>query len=143
MIEGIIFALVVIAALLFVQKVVDDRNRGAMITVEELKQKMQNGEELLVLDVRTEEEFAGSLGHVPGAVNIPLDMLDRRAHELVEWMEMPLIVICRTDARSASALRMLNGFGFADVAFVKRGMVAWNRAHYDVERGLKISQVGV
>ena len=64
--------------------------------------------EALILDVRTEEEFAG--GRVPGAINIPVDELRRRLAELPR--DRPIWVHCYVGQRSYVAVRMLVQHGF-------------------------------
>ncbi len=64
--------------------------------------------DVLVLDVRKEEEFAE--GHLPGAVNIPLHTLRRRLDELPRQRE--IWVYCQVGARSYVALRMMLQHGF-------------------------------
>ena len=54
------------------------------LTVEELKTRVDTRHGLL-LDVRSAEEFDGELGHIPGALNIPLDQLKRRLPELADY----------------------------------------------------------
>ena len=62
-----------------------------------------------VLDVRTPAEFADQ--HVPGATNIPVQELSERLAELGAT-DRPLIVYCRSGARSASAAALLRAYGF-------------------------------
>jgi phage shock protein E len=65
-----------------------------------------------LLDVRTPSEFA--TGHLAGAINIPLDDLPRRVDEL-KGKEAPVVVYCRSGARSAAATRVLKSKGLVDV----------------------------
>jgi phage shock protein E len=65
-----------------------------------------------LVDVRTPGEFAG--GHLPGAVNIPLDTLEGRAGEIGRE-GAPVVVYCMSGARSGSAARILKGKGFTAV----------------------------
>jgi rhodanese-related sulfurtransferase len=65
-----------------------------------------------LLDVRTPGEFAG--GHLPGALNVPLDQLDARAPELARD-PAPVVVYCASGMRSAQAKRVLKGAGLAEV----------------------------
>ncbi len=65
-----------------------------------------------VVDVRTPEEFAG--GHVPGSVNIPLNEIPSRVEEL-RAMPAPLVLCCRSGARSDNAMRYLMQCGLTDV----------------------------
>ena len=66
----------------------------------------------LLLDVRTTAEFAA--GHVDSALNIPVQELAQRLHELGS-KDRPIVVYCRSGARSASAARLLQAQGFQSV----------------------------
>lgn len=72
------------------------------------KQAMKEGAKLI--DVRTPAEFAE--GHLPGAVNIPVDELASRMQEVGAKSER-VVVYCRSGKRSARAKGMLEGAGFA------------------------------
>jgi rhodanese-related sulfurtransferase len=65
-----------------------------------------------LVDVRTAQEFAA--GHVPGAIHIPYDELDRRAEEIGP-PTTEVVLYCRTGRRSAIAARTLEGLGFTRV----------------------------
>lgn len=75
----------------------------------------------MLVDVRTPEEFAA--GHLAGAVNIPVEELPRRFSELGS-PEKPLVIYCRSGARSSRAERLLKERGFQDV-FNLGPMSAW------------------
>jgi phage shock protein E len=66
-----------------------------------------------LLDVRSPGEFAS--GHLDGALNIPVDTLDRRLGEVGE-KDVPVVVYCRSGARSAQAARVLRAAGFEKVS---------------------------
>ena len=72
---------------------------------------VKNGQKTCV-DVRTPEEYAG--GHVPGAINIPLDQVQNRLDEFKE-MPKPIVAYCRSGARSGMATSILKGAGITDV----------------------------
>lgn len=65
-----------------------------------------------LVDVRTPQEFAA--GHIPGAVNIPVQDFERRMGELT-GKERPIVLYCRSGARSSRAARMLKSAGYAEV----------------------------
>lgn len=65
-----------------------------------------------LVDVRTREEFAD--GHIAGAINIPVQELEQRMGEL-QSKEQPIVVYCRSGARSARAAGMLRGAGYSVV----------------------------
>ncbi|MBI2962613.1 MAG: MBL fold metallo-hydrolase [Deltaproteobacteria bacterium] len=88
----------------------------------------------LILDVREAEEFDGELGHIPGAVPVPLKELPARAGELEVHRDRTIIVVCRAGVRSATGAAILTGLGFEHVANLKGGMVDWNDQRLAVER---------
>jgi rhodanese-related sulfurtransferase len=104
-----------------------------MIGVAELKKRLDAGEDVLVLDVRTAQDFVGEQGHIDVATNIPLEDLGERLTEISDYHERPVIAICRTDRKSGKAAEILAQKGFADVHVARRGMTAWNDLGYAVE----------
>lgn len=83
----------------------------------------ENGGRVQIVDVREEDEFAGPMGRVAGAIPIPLGALERRAGELSR--DTPVVTICRAGARSAQAIAILRKAGFEDVANMAGGMLRW------------------
>ena len=120
------FALALLAAAAFLPRFIINLRRGRMIDVEELKNRLNSGEDILLLDVRTEKDFNGEQGHISASRLIPLEELVQRIEELSGYMEKPVLTICRTDKKSGKAAKILAGKGFADVHVVKGGMTAWN-----------------
>jgi uncharacterized membrane protein YdjX (TVP38/TMEM64 family)/rhodanese-related sulfurtransferase len=98
------------------------------IEVGELAPRLDVANDIAVIDVRGPDEFASPLGHIPNSRNLPLAELPRRVHELASLTEKPVILVCRTDKRSASAAAFLDDAGFRDVAVLRGGMVRWNEA---------------
>jgi glyoxylase-like metal-dependent hydrolase (beta-lactamase superfamily II)/rhodanese-related sulfurtransferase len=76
-----------------------------------------------VLDVREPEEFSHGLGHIHGALLVPLGQLESRLGELAR--DKPVVTVCRSGARSARAAAMLGKAGFAEVANLSGGMLRW------------------
>lgn len=134
MIQKGLIALALLAAVAFLPRVIAAMRKGPMIDVSELKQRVDAGEDLLVLDVRSPEDYQGEQGHVAGAVNIPLNELADRMQDIADYQEQPVVTICRTDRMSAQAARVLAQKGFADVHVVRQGMTDWNAKGYPVER---------
>lgn len=98
------------------------------IDVDELERRQAAGTP--VLDVRNPDEYAA--GHVPGALLIPLGELPDRLREVPDGD--PLLVICRSGARSQRACELLAGLGH-DTANVAGGMLAWEGAGKSVVTG--------
>ena len=134
MIQIGIFAVALLAIVAYLPRIIAHFRRGPMLNVVELKQKIEQAEDILVLDVRTPEDFTGEQGHIAGASNIPVEALVGRVDELAEYMERPIAIICRTDRRSAKAAQILARKGYADVHIVRNGMTAWNEAGYSIVR---------
>ncbi len=95
--------------------------------LEEIAQKVQ------VVDVREPSEFQGSLGHIRGATLIPLGELSARSGEIAR--ERPVVTVCRSGARSAQALVLLQKAGFAQIANLAGGMLRWRAEGYAVDGG--------
>lgn len=95
------------------------------ITVSELKSRLEAGDGLLLLDVRTPEEFSGPLGHLEGATLIPVQELEARIDELKDSQDKEIIVYCRSGNRSRTAAEILARHKFK-VTNMLGGMKAWN-----------------
>ncbi|MGW0927333.1 rhodanese-like domain-containing protein [Streptomyces sp. NPDC002644] len=88
--------------------------------------------DLTIVDVRTPGEFAG--GHLPGAHNIPLDRLDEATETLRAAADRgPLLVVCASGARSATACSRLAAAGL-EAATLEGGTGAWAAAGHPLER---------
>jgi len=136
--EGIIhkglLALALLAGVAFLPRLVARLRRGATLSIGSLKSRLDRHEDMLVVDVRTPEDFVGVQGHIPGARNVPLEVLTERSAELAAYLERPIALVCHTDRRSSVAARRLSSQGFADVHIVVGGMKAWNQAGWPTER---------
>lgn len=133
MVQKIMLAIALLAIVSFLPRLLGMLRRQPMIGVTELKQRLDAGEKLLLLDVRPQEAYTGELGHIQQATHIPLNELPQRLDELGDYLEKPVITICRTDRMSAKAAQLLAQHGFADVHVVKQGMVDWNQQGYPIE----------
>jgi glyoxylase-like metal-dependent hydrolase (beta-lactamase superfamily II) len=104
------------------------------LSAEEIAQRLRADDRPLVLDVREPEEFVGELGHVEGALLVPLDALERRLPKLAGYVDRPVILACRAGARSATAGAILQRAGFRNVVNLRGGMLAWKAAGLPVQR---------
>ena len=109
-----------IVIFLFVMYSTDNRD---IISMKEFKSRILDSD-TVVLDVRTEEEFYGPLGHIEGAILIPIDDLEGRVGELNSIKNEKIYLVCRTGGRSGRGKDFLNSNGFTAVN-VDGGMVAW------------------
>ncbi|HMA27030.1 MAG: MBL fold metallo-hydrolase [Solirubrobacterales bacterium] len=101
-----------------------------LIDTDDLARRME-GEELLVLDVRDDDEFADQ--HIPGSVHIPYAHLPERLDELPR--DAAIAAICSAGKRSGLAASILQREGFERVLHVADGGVgSWRRSGHPVER---------
>jgi rhodanese-related sulfurtransferase len=114
------------------------RLRGSFAWIEagELKRRLDHGEAVTVVDVRGRDEFVGPLGHIATARNIPVAEFESRLGELAALEREPVVLVCRTDKRSAMAAQTLRAAGFTQVNVLRRGMEQWN------ETGLPVAPRG-
>jgi len=93
------------------------------ISATQLKQKMDAGEAFTLIDVREQNEF--EIVSIPGAVLIPKgDIMSGEALSLIP-QDKPVILHCKSGARSAEALAVLHKAGFSDAVHVGGGVLAW------------------
>ena len=91
------------------------------ISVLELKQKITGKSEMMILDVR--EPFEFDIARIEGATLIPLNQLADRLHELTP--EKQIIAVCKSGARSAHAVQLLQRSGFSKAYNLEGGVDAW------------------
>jgi len=92
------------------------------ITVEELKAKLDNKEDFLLIDVREEWEYQD---FNIGARLIPLGELQGAIDDLDDWMNKEVVVHCKSGGRSAAAKGFMEKQGFTKVRNLLGGMVEW------------------
>jgi uncharacterized membrane protein YdjX (TVP38/TMEM64 family) len=134
MIRKALVALALLAVVAFLPRLIGRLRRGPMMETEEFRRRRETEKNLLVLDVRTAEDFVGEQGHIDGAVNIPVEDLKQRLEEIGDYLEHPVAIVCRTDKRSAKAALLLTEAGYADVHVVRGGMTKWLEAGLPVIR---------
>jgi|SRR5712671_2597810 len=87
---------------------------------------------LVILDVRTPEEFAQ--GHVPGAKNIPHDQLPNRIAEIMGDKDKDIVLYCRSGRRAGLAAETLQANGFHKLLHLEGDMLQWTEANRAVEK---------
>lgn len=93
-----------------------------MISAEEAKAMMDSEEDFVLLDVRTEEEFAEE--HIPGAILLPHTEISEKAEELLPDREKSIFIYCRSGRRSKIAAEELSSLGYEKV-FEFGGIIDW------------------
>jgi rhodanese-related sulfurtransferase len=95
------------------------------VTPENAKELI-DGEKVIVLDVRTPEEYNG--GHIPGSELVPLQVLEGMSEELDK--DKSYLLVCRSGNRSQQAAEILTAKGFKNVYNMTGGMNEWT---YEIE----------
>jgi len=120
-----LIGLALLAAVAFLPRLIRRLSSEPWITAEQLGSLGDNAN-TAIIDVRGPEEFAGPLGHIRDARNVPLGDLAVRLGDLKSLAERQIILVCHTDKRSANAAALLREAGFRNVGVLRGGMVRWN-----------------
>ena len=96
----------------------------------ELQQRLSSGEDMLLLDIRTEAEVAQ--GILPGAVHLPMHLLPLRLADLPK--DRDIVLYCRSGARSYHACSYLVQQGYTNVINLRGGIIGWVRGGYQIGR---------
>jgi rhodanese-related sulfurtransferase len=91
-----------------------------------------NRERAVVVDVCEAEEYAA--GHVGGAKNVPVGLLEQRLPEVVKNKTVPLILVCASGARANRALAVAKKLGYDKAQVLAGGLKAWKEANLPLEK---------
>ena len=131
-----LIALGLLAAIAFLPRLgrrLRDAAAPQWIETDELVGRLKNGSGVAVIDVRGRDEFTGPLGHIADARNLPIGEFPHRLHEIEMLKHRPVVLVCRTDKRSANGMALLRDAGFRDVQVLRGGMERWNQKGLPVE----------
>ncbi len=96
------------------------------ITVQELKTKLNDKEEFLLLDVREPSEFEA--GNINGML-LPLGAIaNQQIEDIEDWRNKEVVIHCRSGMRSMQACMILEQLGFTNTVNVHGGILAWQEA---------------
>lgn len=99
---------------------------GTGISVPQLAERIEGGSPPLILDVRSQGEYAR--GHIPGAVNIPHNELATRLAELPMEKSAEVVVYCHSGPRAWQAEKLLQERGYSGVQDLSGQWLAWQAA---------------
>ncbi|MGH9516466.1 MAG: rhodanese-like domain-containing protein [Terriglobales bacterium] len=116
----------------FLRIVNDAKSRVKETTVDEVKQKLDHGEKVLLVDVREESEFAKD--HLPGAIHLGKGVIERDIETRVPEMKTPMILYCGGGFRSAMAADNLQKMGYTNVLSMDGGVREWREKSYPMTR---------
>lgn len=100
---------------------------------DELQARQAKGQPTVLIDVRTPAEFAA--GHVPGAINIPVDQVEARIGEIDKLRSKGEIVLyCRSGRRAGAAAGVLEARGYQGLRHLEGDFQGWEAAGLPVVR---------
>jgi hydroxyacylglutathione hydrolase len=102
-----------------------------LLSVQKLKEKLDRGEDLVVLDVRKQSEWEA--GHIPGSTHIFVGRLEQRLAEIPAGK--PVAALCTMGYRAGIAASILLRAGFPAVFNVPGSITAWHNAGYPLAKG--------
>ena len=115
----------------FLQIVDEARKEVQECTVEDVRQRLEAGETLHLIDVREESEFAAA--HIPDATHLGKGVIERDIEKTVSDTGQELILYCGGGYRSALAALNLQKMGYTNVISMDGGFRGWKEAGLDVE----------
>jgi rhodanese-related sulfurtransferase len=112
----------------FLRIVQDAKTRIRETTVDEIKQRLDHGDDFVLVDVREESEYAKD--HLPRAIHLGKGILERDIEERVPDVNTPLVLYCGGGFRSALAADNLQKMGYRNVLSMDGGMREWREKHF-------------
>jgi sulfur dioxygenase len=111
-------------------------NNVPIINCESVQKFLQSpdGKTIQIVDVRSQDEFYGELGHIETAQLVTLGLKLTDFLNTYPDKSVPMIFVCRSGVRSAAAALESLRCGFTQVANMSGGMIAWNNLRYHVIR---------
>jgi rhodanese-related sulfurtransferase len=107
------------------------RGSARSVSAYEAREILSRDSGVVLLDVRTPEEFFGETGHLERAFLIPVQDLERRIGELLPWRSRTIIVYCRSGRRSRNAVTLLAREGYRALN-LEGGIIEWHNQKYPV-----------
>lgn len=116
----------------FLKIVNNAKSRVKETTVDDVKQKLDDGEKFLLVDVREESEFAKD--HLPGAIHLGKGVIERDIETRLPDLNTPMVLYCGGGFRSALAADNLQQMGYTNVISMDGGVREWREKKYPMTR---------
>ncbi|MFT7052547.1 MAG: phage shock protein E [Psychromonas sp.] len=100
----------------------------SQIEPQQLIKQIQNEQLLIILDVRTEDEY--TQGHIKGAINIPYDQLLKYQDKITAYKDQQVILYCRSGRRAEIAAGTLQALGFTKLIDLNGHIILWEQLGY-------------
>lgn len=104
----------------------------ARVGADQLNDWLTRADRPRIIDVRSAAEFAA--GHIPGAYNVPLPLLQEHRDEFVSPLDEQIVLVCRTDGRAGQAEELMAAAGLTRMHVLTGGMNAWEQSGAPVNR---------
>lgn len=98
------------------------------VTAEEVKQALDEKVDIIIVDVRTPEEY--KKGHLDRSLLLPIDTLSEQAPSLLKDKEKTLYIYCLSGSRSTQATDILLKLGYTKAFNMTSGLLAWRSKGY-------------
>lgn len=98
------------------------------VSVDDLMKAIEMKEKIVILDVRTPEEYARV--HIENSINLPVDKITDRVTTVITDKDTKLFVYCMSGSRSVMAVDMMVNMGYTNVFDVTSGLLAWRIKKY-------------
>jgi len=134
LIQKSLLALALLATVAFIPRLINKLRKVEMIDIQSLKSQLDQKQNILLLDVRSDADYRGEQGHIIGSTLLPLEELKQRISDIESFRDKPVITICRTDKRSSQAARLLSNLGFKNVKVARMGMTDWLKHQYPTQK---------
>lgn len=105
-------------------------SKAKVESVQQIKSRIEKGEKVVLLDVRTPEEYKS--GYIAKSISLPLDVIGQKVESAVKDKNAQIIAYCNTGVRSKKAVEVLQSLGYKNIVDMEGGMAAWKKADYAV-----------
>ncbi len=116
----------------FLRIVEDAKSRIKETTVDDVKQKLDDADKFVLVDVREESEFAKD--HLPGAIHLGKGIIERDIEGRFPELNVPLVLYCGGGFRSALAADNLQKMGYTNVLSMDGGIRVWREKGFPLSR---------
>ena len=101
------------------------------VTPDDVQKSLLNNDEVILLDVRTKEEF--DRNRIKKAINVPVDEVVEKIEQLITDKTKKIYVYCLSGARSEAAVETMTQMGYKNVFSVSGGLLVWRIKRFPVE----------
>jgi rhodanese-related sulfurtransferase len=117
----------------FLRLVDEVKKRVREVTVDDVKAKLDRGEQFHLIDVREESEFGRD--HLPGAIHLGKGVIERDVEQRLPDTAAPIVLYCGGGFRSALAADNLQKMGYTNVVSMDGGIRGWREKGYPLTTG--------